>query len=307
MIEQKLTSHEIDEGTGLRHELLKEAPLLSWGAFLDTWGGSSDMPANQRGLQLENHWGKVDTEAIIPAEKIAELNVRSSYYKPVKTEIQPCLAPLRNGGLCQRRDLHRCPLHGPIVPRDKNGVPVGDKCKNEQESEEHHLGQTQNMLLDGNNGASSSAPRTSKDGDDLDLSLASQADIATQAIANVRERDKVDIKRKREEQAKAKLTQSRRDREHNEAVLRSAAISHSRQGFAEAIGENLDDPFMEDEGGSRVKRRARGGLAALLKRKPTAKDRLAQRLLSGRVRDATINQLTRDEDANYREAFPNQW
>ncbi|KAH8957981.1 hypothetical protein BDL97_07G120100 [Sphagnum fallax] len=307
MIEQKLTSHEIDEGTGLRHELLKEAPLLSWGAFLDTWGGSSDMPANQRGLQLENHWGKVDTEAIIPAEKIAELNVRSSYYKPVKTEIQPCLAPLRNGGLCQRRDLHRCPLHGPIVPRDKNGVPVGDKCKNEQESEEHHVGQTKNVLLDGNNGASSSAPRTSKDGDDLDLSLASQADIATQAIANVRERDKVDIKRKREEQAKAKLTQSRRDREHNEAVLRSAAISHSRQGFAEAIGENLDDPFMEDEGGSRVKRRARGGLAALLKRKPTAKDRLAQRLLSGRVRDATINQLTRDEDANYREAFPNQW
>jgi hypothetical protein len=65
---------------------------------------------------------------------------------------------------------------------------------------------------------------------------------------------------------------------------------------------------MEDEGGSRGKRRrARGGLAALLKRKPTAKDRLAQRLLSGRVRDATINQLTRDEDANYREAFPNQW
>ncbi|KAJ3176260.1 hypothetical protein HK101_010468 [Irineochytrium annulatum] len=38
--------------------------------------------------------------------------------------IPACGARLRNGKLCPRRDLKRCPLHGPIIPRDEQGDPL---------------------------------------------------------------------------------------------------------------------------------------------------------------------------------------
>ncbi|KAL3651147.1 hypothetical protein CASFOL_007550 [Castilleja foliolosa] len=60
-------------------------------------------------------------------------------------------------------------------------------------------------------------------------------------------------------------------REHNEAVLRDAAF-----------------------------------LASMLKKRESTKDRLGERLLNSRVRDATIKQITVAEDANYQESFPNQ-
>ena len=45
----------------------------------------------------------------------------------------------------------------------------------------------------------------------------------------------------------------------------------------------------------------------MLKKKVTAKDRIAGRLLNGRARDATIREASNTEDMTYREAFPNQW
>ena len=48
-------------------------------------------------------------------------------------------------------------------------------------------------------------------------------------------------------------------------------------------------------------------LSSMLHKKVTPKDRIAQRLLNSRAKDSTTRQLTLGEDANYREAFPNQW
>ncbi|MCP6508458.1 UV-stimulated scaffold protein A, partial [Klebsiella pneumoniae] len=69
----------------------------------------------------------VDNDAVIPAAKIAELSVHNSVYKEEPVEILPCRAPLKKGGLCQRRDIKICPFHGPIVPRDVEGNPI---CQN---------------------------------------------------------------------------------------------------------------------------------------------------------------------------------
>jgi UV-stimulated scaffold protein A len=61
--------------------LLAEAPVVPWSSVLDRWGSTGDAHVNQRGLELESHWGRVDNDAVIPAAKIAELNVHSSVYK----------------------------------------------------------------------------------------------------------------------------------------------------------------------------------------------------------------------------------
>ncbi|GFY81525.1 hypothetical protein Acr_01g0013340 [Actinidia rufa] len=229
-----------DSGTDsdpLRSKLLAEAPLMKWGSFLDNWGSNREFLANQRGLELEGHWGRIDYDAVIPAEKIAELNVQATLYKEDPVEIQPCHAPLSKGGLCQRRDLRVCPFHGPVIPRDDEGKPIKQASLTEETASE------------------------------LETNLQS-----LQKFENI-----------------MMLFY----------VMRLLA-STSRSS---AIREDV-----ETAGGERYSaRNKKQTLSSMLKKKVTSKDRLVQRLLNTRARDATERQLTQGEDAKYREAFPNQW
>ncbi|XVE73705.1 hypothetical protein DITRI_Ditri11bG0140200 [Diplodiscus trichospermus] len=253
----------------VRSNLLAEAPVVKWGSFLDNWGSVSnrDMLANQRGLELENHWGRVDYDAVIPAEKIAELNLQATAYHEKLGEIQPCCAPLIKGGLCQRRDLKVCPFHGPIIPRDDEGNP-----------------------LDQNSSTDDTNP-------DLGSDLAEQ--LAKQAVKNVRERDNEESRKRKLDKQSLQRAKLAKVREHNEAVLREAAMaSTSRSGVVEDMGEII---------GEKSVGRNKQTLTSMLRKKVTTKDRLAQRLMNTRATDATMRQMTQGEDAAYREAFPNQW
>lgn len=257
------------ESSSMRSKLLAEAPVMEWGSYLDSWGSKRDILANQRGLELENHWGRVDLDAVIPAEKIAELNVQATVYKEEQSEIQPCYAPLHKGGLCQRRDLRVCPFHGPIIPRDDEGKPL-----------------EQNLSKD---------EITPNSGTGL------MEQLARQAVKNVRAKDK-EVARKREiDQKSLKRAKLAKVREHNEAVLRDAALAST--SISTAAGEDMAAPYCENTS-SRSKKNA---LASMLRKKVTAKDRIAQRLFNAGAKYATIRQLTLAEDANYKEAFPNQW
>ncbi|CAL9108341.1 unnamed protein product [Musa acuminata var. zebrina] len=264
-----------------RSRLLVEAPVLSWGPFLDNWGSKRDVLANQRGLELDGHWGRVDYDAVIPAERIAELSVHRTVYKEEAVEIQPCLAPLRKGGLCQRKDLRVCPFHGPIIPRDALGNPIGRSPCSTGEIEKDSS--TETTEHNGENGAEESP----------NLSKVTVEQLAKQAVKNVRERDREVKMLKRAKLAKV--------REHNEVVLREAAIAST--SYSEATGERRDASHESLSEGKTKK----PTLASMLKKKVTAKDRISQRLLSTRVSDSATRQLMQGEDLNYREAFPNQW
>ncbi|KAH6779984.1 hypothetical protein C2S52_011221 [Perilla frutescens var. hirtella] len=261
-----------------RSKLLAEAPVLNWGSFLDRWGSNGDALANQRGLDVEGHWGRVDHDAVIPAEKIAELNVRASVYEEEPVEIQPCRAPLKNGRLCQRRDLRVCPFHGFIIPRDDEGKPINEGSPAEEDADQ-------------------SQPKESTP--NADSNVVHQ--LVKQAVKNVRERDRRDAKERELDKRALKKAKLAEVREHNEAMLRDAAIASTSRSYY--IGEDT-----EIGNGSRSSSKSKKQtLASMLKKKETTKDRLAQRLLNTHARDATIRQLTTAEEANYREAFPNQW
>ncbi|XP_021280050.1 UV-stimulated scaffold protein A homolog [Herrania umbratica] len=256
--------------TSVRSKLLAEAPVIRWGSFLDNWGSVSnkDMLANQRGLELESHWGRVDYDAVIPAEKIAELNLQAIVYQENLGEIQPCHAPLSKGGLCQRKDLRVCPFHGPLIPRDDEGNPIN-----------------QNSSIDDTN-------------PDLASDIVEQ--LAKKAVKNVRARDKEEArKRKLDKQSlwRAKLAKVR---EHNAAVLRDAAMASTSRSAV--VGEDMEETIREKSVG-----RNKQTLASMQRKKVTTKGRLAHKLLTTRVTDAAIRQITQREDATYREAFPNQW
>uniref|UniRef100_A0A0A9E660 UV-stimulated scaffold protein A C-terminal domain-containing protein n=1 Tax=Arundo donax TaxID=35708 RepID=A0A0A9E660_ARUDO len=291
-----------------KSRLLAEAPVVPWSSVLDCWGSSGDAHVNQRGLELESHWGRVDNDAVIPAAKIAELNVHSSVYKEAPVEILPCHAPLKKGGLCQRRDLKVCPFHGPIVLRDAEGNPIEQSsghCDTEvYPVEQYDTGGNSNELNGSSDGEyikdSSSSGMTNINSDygdsdgNHDLSKVTVEQLTRQAIKNVWKRDMDHKARERAQRA--------RIRQHNEEVLRDAAIastSHSAAAYEQP-------PEALDRRGRRGKTKA-PTLASMLKKKVTTKDRIAERLLNTRATDATLREVSHNEDMSYREAFPNQW
>ncbi|XP_058738771.1 UV-stimulated scaffold protein A homolog [Vicia villosa] len=225
------------ESNPARSKLLTKAPVVRWGSHLDTWGSNKVFMANQRGLDIESHWGRVDDDAVIPSDKIAELSVPAMPYEEKQIEIQPCRAPLRKGGLCQRRDMKSCPFHGPIIPRDDEGKPL--------------------------------KPSPSEDVNvNIKTDLAEQ--LAKQAVKNVRETDKEASKKREIDKQALKRAKLAKIREHNDAVLRDAALASSSAVFGE-----------DDEVTTRDKK---ASLASMLKKKVTSKDRIAQKLLSSRAR-----------------------
>lgn len=268
----KNNSKPHSSSTSLRSKLIAEAPVVDWSLSLDDWGSNRDALANQRGLELDSHWGRVDPDAVIPAEKIAELRLHCTVYKEESTEIQPCHAPLRKGGLCQRRDLRICPFHGPIVPRDAEGNPIEQKRETPGESEREGSIEATDEFLDLG-----------------DAETFSSEKLAKQAVKNVSERDKEAVNAMK----RAKLAKVR---EHNEAVLRESAIAST--SYSENFGENQELSSVQAK---------KLTLASMLKKKATTKDRLTKRLLNTRARDSSSRQVTQGEDSKYREAFPNQW
>lgn len=255
------------ESNPVRSKLLTEAPVIRWGSHLDSWGSNRVFMANQRGLELESHWGRVDDDAVIPSDKIAELSVQAMPYEEKQIEIQPCRAPLRKGGLCQRKDLKICPFHGSIIPRDDEGRPL-----NPSPSEDVNV--------------------------DIKTDSALAEQLAKQAVKNVRETEKEAAKKREIDRQSLKRAKLAKIREHNEAVLRDAALTST----------SISAAFGEDEVTNEVSARdKKSSLASMLKKKVTPKDRIAQKLLSSRARDNAGSQHMTLEDAKYRDAFPNQW
>ncbi|KAL5702087.1 hypothetical protein ACHQM5_027347 [Ranunculus cassubicifolius] len=238
----------------LKGELLAEAPVMTWGSYLDNWGVKRDFMANQRGLDLESHWGRVDYDAVIPAEKIAELNVQATLYKEEEVDINPCLAPLKNGSLCQRRDMRVCPFHGPIIPRDTKGNPID-----------------QNL--------------STNDGKSPKLETEVLETLARQAVKNVRKKDRDEAKVKYDER-QMKRAKKAMVKEHNVAVLREAAMASTSysENVVATTATNNKDPIKENK----------KALANMLKKKVTPKDRLGERLLSRRANKAAVQCLAED-------------
>ncbi|XP_010544840.1 PREDICTED: UV-stimulated scaffold protein A homolog isoform X2 [Tarenaya hassleriana] len=281
MLNETLISKDYKNRRGsLRDMLLAEAPLVKWGSQLSNWDSTTEVLANHRGLELESHWGRVDQDAVIPAEKIAELNLQATVYKEDRSEILPCRAPLRKGGLCERRDLRVCPFHGPIIPRDDEGNPIS-----QEPSLDERVSSSAEEKIDQDFPMHETVSDTDHD------HLARK--VAKQAVKNIRERDKEEM-RKRANRAKlAKV------RQHNDSVLRDAALASTSRSAAV-----VDDDEFDRLAAARNKKES---LSSMLHMKVTAKDRLTQRLLNNRTKGAATRQLTQKDDERHRESSANQW
>ncbi|KAG0325574.1 hypothetical protein BGZ99_000457 [Dissophora globulifera] len=126
-----------------RAELLARAPLVPWDDDLAVWD-KKEMAFNTSGLEYSHRFlGVGDGSNLVSQATLDRMKMRTSLYNPQLPEvIKACRYPMSNGRLCMRRDLERCPYHGPIVPRDKHGqtqeeggfIPDEETLDDEQEA-----------------------------------------------------------------------------------------------------------------------------------------------------------------------------
>ncbi|KAK3848172.1 MAG: hypothetical protein J3R72DRAFT_430013 [Linnemannia gamsii] len=133
------------EGDETREELLARAPLVPWDDDLALWD-KKDMAFNTSGLEYSHRFlGVGDGSNLVSQDTLDRMKMRTRIYNPeLPRVIKACRFPMSNGRLCMRRDLVRCPYHGPVVPRDEYGqiqlppeeggfIPTGEEVLNDEQ------------------------------------------------------------------------------------------------------------------------------------------------------------------------------
>lgn len=109
--------------------LYSMAPIVPYGDDLEYWSKTNlsfqDVSLHS-GLEYHHRFlGEIDGDKNLSQDTLSQLRKRSRYLEPAPiVDIQSCNAPMKNGKLCGRKDIKKCPIHGIIVSRDAFGVPV---------------------------------------------------------------------------------------------------------------------------------------------------------------------------------------
>ncbi|KAK9226495.1 hypothetical protein WN943_011543 [Citrus x changshan-huyou] len=112
------------------------------------------------------------------------------------------------------------------------------------------------------------------EGGKIDSILLRSEQLAKQAIKNVRERDKEEARKRKIDKQLLNRAKLAKVREHNEAVLRDAALASTSRSAA--AGDEAEDT----NGRRSSTRNKKQTLASMLRKKVTTRDRLTQRLLN---------------------------
>ncbi|CAL9707148.1 unnamed protein product [Knipowitschia caucasica] len=117
----------------------KDAPVVPFGLDIYYWGQEQPTAGKIiKSASQHQFWVPVETEEEVENKELAAES-RSRYisfpgrFTPVS---HFCQAPLGNGKLCQRQDRVKCPFHGLIIPRDKDGKPCKAEDRRREEQEE---------------------------------------------------------------------------------------------------------------------------------------------------------------------------
>ncbi|KAK9837243.1 hypothetical protein WJX81_001335 [Elliptochloris bilobata] len=67
----------------VKQKLLQSAPVVPDGSHLHFWDSDAAALVNQRGMEINNHWGAVDAHVTLGAQRLAEIyGQRASFYTP---------------------------------------------------------------------------------------------------------------------------------------------------------------------------------------------------------------------------------
>ncbi|KAI8351613.1 hypothetical protein B0O80DRAFT_427820 [Mortierella sp. GBAus27b] len=138
--------HDSDEEDKEFEVVDTRAPVVPWDDDLAMWD-KKEVAFNTSGLEYSHRFLDVgDGSNMVSQATLDQMRMRTRVYSSqLPKVIRACRYLMSNERLCMRRDLVRCPYHGPIVPRDERGqvqrtsavgfVPEEDGPDDEQEAE----------------------------------------------------------------------------------------------------------------------------------------------------------------------------
>ncbi|KAJ2668643.1 hypothetical protein GGH99_006430 [Coemansia sp. RSA 1285] len=203
------SSHVDDAGkssqlSAIEDRLRESAPVVRYDTDLMYWS-SDAINANTTGLEIRHRFlGSANEDPIVSDEAARRLRMRAVYLKDLHSHSSPggkdnadgrrikaCRAPMRSGKLCPRRDLVKCPFHGPVVPRDELGRPQGPAGDTDAAAHEQQPQSAEGTEAESANVAANSVA-TAETMDDL------RAEDVEQLVANKYQPDKAAGARKRQ-------------------------------------------------------------------------------------------------------------
>ena len=122
--EEKLALTDSSEALS-REDLLKRAPVITYGPDLEHWGKKITMNVVANADMIESYWFRQRDMDNLPNPFEDFTYMRSvPIQQTPQGQIKACRAPTTNGKICERRDIESCPFHGPVINRDEKGAPV---------------------------------------------------------------------------------------------------------------------------------------------------------------------------------------
>lgn len=120
-----------------KKEIEKPKPKIKsvpFGLDLKYWGEErKDVQVPKNNADCHRFWRPADDESIAGTVHESIYTQRQFAFVGEAPKIdRECLAKLPNGSLCKRMDLHKCPLHGIIVARDKEGNPINEEDRQKE-------------------------------------------------------------------------------------------------------------------------------------------------------------------------------
>jgi len=139
-------------------ELYKTAPVVEFNDDLLYWGRTKIQFNEFSGMERSHRFfGVSEGNNYISDETLERLQKRAIYFPKKERVIYPeCRARMPNGTLCKRRDIHNCPFHGKIIPRDDEGNPIVKEDDNNNNSNNNPKDDTKNSTTKNNQNPSTS-------------------------------------------------------------------------------------------------------------------------------------------------------
>ncbi|PIC23295.1 hypothetical protein B9Z55_017042 [Caenorhabditis nigoni] len=102
---------------------------VPFGLDLKYWGEErKDVEVPKNNADCHRFWRSADESTVAGTVHDTVYRQRQFTFVGEAPKIdRECLAKLPSGTLCKRKDMFKCPLHGPIIERDANGKPVKDE------------------------------------------------------------------------------------------------------------------------------------------------------------------------------------
>ncbi|CAJ1057980.1 UV-stimulated scaffold protein A [Xyrichtys novacula] len=116
-----------------------DTPVVPFGLDLYYWGEEQPNAGKIiKAASQHQFWVHAEVnEEVQNEELLAESRSRYISFPGKFTPVSHhCNAPLGNGKLCPRQDRHKCPFHGPIIPRDQEGKPCREEDRLREQQEE---------------------------------------------------------------------------------------------------------------------------------------------------------------------------